>query len=198
MGKAASARDPRDVSFKLDEGQYVGDKAARVAVVEFSDFQCPYCGRFARETWPQIRNEYINTGKIRYGFRDFPMVSIHPNAMRAAAAAECAAEQGKYWEMHDRLFANPDSLSDSDLARHAAELGLEATTFKGRMDNGKNQEKIQKGMGEALKAGGGGTPTFFIGTVDSEGTFKPATVITGAQTFAIFKQALDTALASLK
>jgi protein-disulfide isomerase len=125
------------------------------------------------------------------------MVSIHPNAMRAAAA-ECAAEQGKYWEMHDRLFANPDSLSDSDLARHAAELGLEATTFKGRMDNGKNQEKIQKGMGEALKAGGGGTPTFFVGTVDSEGTFKPATVITGAQTFAIFKQALDTALASLK
>jgi protein-disulfide isomerase len=198
MGKQPGARDPKDITLKLDEGQYMGDKAAKVAVVEFSDFQCPFCGRYARETWPQIQNDYVKTGKIRYGFRDFPLISIHPNALKAAAAAECASEQGKYWEMHDRLFANPGALGDGDLARYALEIGLESQKFNECLASGKKEEKIREEMGEGMKAGVGGTPTFFVGTVNSQGAFKVTKVITGAVPYANFKQALDGALASQK
>jgi protein-disulfide isomerase len=198
LGKQPSAREPKDIAIKLDDGQLLGNKDARVAMIEFSDFQCPYCSRYVRDTWPQIQNEYIKTGKIKYGFRDFPLVSIHPSALKAAVAAQCAGEQGKYWEMHDRLFANSTALGDTDLAKYATELGLETPRFKECVDSGKKEERIKEDLGEGVKAGVGGTPTFFIGTVDSQGAFKVQRVVTGAQPFGNFKQVLDAALASQK
>ena len=103
-----------------------GKADARVTIVEFTDYQCPFCSRYVRETYPQLDKEYVQTGKVKYVLRDLPLEAIHPLAMKAAEAAHCAGEQGKYWEMHDRLFANQTELARTDLAKHAQALGLDA------------------------------------------------------------------------
>jgi protein-disulfide isomerase len=96
----------RGVVLGTGDGPFKGAPDARVTVVEFSDYQCPFCGRHARETLPKIDETYIKTGKVKYVFRDFPLERIHPNAVKAAEAARCAGESGKYWEMHNRLFGD--------------------------------------------------------------------------------------------
>jgi len=112
---------------------------------------------------PRIDAEYIKTGKLKYIVRDFPLESIHPRAFKAAEAAHCAGEQGKYWEMHDRLSANQRQLAPGDLTSHAQAVGPDAAAFQGCLDSGKYSAHIRTDMLAGQRAGVRGTPTFFLG-----------------------------------
>lgn len=146
---------------------------------------------------PQIEREYIKTGKLKYVARDFPLESIHRDAFKAAEAAHCAGDQGKYWEMHARLFANQRALGPSDLALHAQAVGLDRPKFQACLESGKHAEKIRKDLADGQKAGVTGTPAFFLGvTRPNDPTVKVLRVLTGAQPYASFKEAIDSVLSS--
>jgi protein-disulfide isomerase len=172
-----------------------GKPGAPLVVVEFSDFQCPFCGRHAKQTLPQIEREYVETGKVVYVMRNLPLESIHPDAFRAAAAAECAGAQGKYWEMHEKLFSNQQALGAGDLARYAQEAGAEPAAFKSCFDTDAHAGKIRQDLSDAQAAGITGTPTFFLGYPDGNGKVKVVRRIQGAQPFPVFKAAIDGLLA---
>ena len=131
---------------------------APVELVEFSDFECPYCQR-VRETLEALDARYGE--QIRFVFKDFPL-SIHPQAFKAAEAANCALEQGRFWEYHDTLFANQDALAVEDLKRYAAALGLNAAEFDTCVDEGKFRDRVQRDMDEGNRYGVSSTPTVFI------------------------------------
>jgi protein-disulfide isomerase len=170
-----------------------GNKNAKLTVVEFSEYQCPFCGRHVRDTVPTIDKDYIQTGKVRYVFRDLPLESIHKNAFKAAEAAQCAGEQGKYWEMHDRLFANQQSLEATMLPAHAQAIGVDPKKFQACLDSGKFATDIRKDIADANKIGITGTPTTVIGlTQPNDSKIKVVKVIRGAQPLATFKETLDT------
>ena len=154
-----------------------GNKDAPVTIVEFSDFQCPYCSR-ARPTVNKVREAYGD--KVRIIFRNFPL-SIHPQALKAGEAASCAAEQGKFWEMHDRLFANQAKLQVPDLKEHAAALGLDAAAFAQCLDSSRHTADVQKDLEAGAGYGVSGTPSFFING-------RP---LVGAQPFEGFAQVID-------
>jgi protein-disulfide isomerase len=146
---------------------------------------------------PQIEREYIQTGKVKYVVRDFPLESIHRNAFKAAEAARCAGEQGKYWEMHARLFANQQTLGPKDLPQHAQALGLDTPKFQGCLDSGNYATAIRKDLAEGQKAGVTGTPGFFLGVTDpNDQKVKVSRVLKGAQPYAAFKDAIDSLLSS--
>jgi protein-disulfide isomerase len=173
-----------------------GDSGASVAMIEYADFECPFCGKYAREVYPKILDEYVKTGKVKLFFRDLPL-PMHPHAMAAAHAARCAGEQGKYWEMHDSLFAKQAALSDPALSDRAQTLGLDTSNFKDCFSSGKYADEIQKSLSEAEKLGVRGTPTFFLGTVDPNGdVVKIGKIIVGARPYETFKAALDDLLGS--
>jgi protein-disulfide isomerase len=139
----------------------------------------------------------VKTGKLRYVGKEFPLESIHPHAFKASEAALCAAEQGKYWEMHGRLFANQRALAAGELPGHAQAVGLDAAKFQQCLDSGRKAEKIRKDLAEGQRAGVTGTPSFFLGAVDGDGSrVKVLRIIKGAQPFSAFKEAIDAALAS--
>lgn len=180
----------------IDGEPMKGDKNAKLTLVEFSEYQCPFCGRHVRDTFPNIDKEYIQTGKVRYVFRDLPLESIHKNAFKAAEASHCAGEQKKYWEMHDRLFANQNALEPAMLAAHAQAIGLDSKKFQACLDSGKYADQIRKDIAEANKYGITGTPTTVIGmTQPGDTKIKVARVIRGAQGFNAFKAAFDELLA---
>ena len=188
---------PQEVLLSLDGAPFKGEKTAKVTMVEFSDYQCPFCARYFRDTLPQIEREYIRTGKVKYVLRDLPIQSIHPLAFKAAEATHCASEQGKYWEMHDRLFANPGALARKDLSGHAQALGLDVAAFDQCLDSGKHAARIRKDLAESQKAGVRGTPTFFLGlTEPNSSQLKAVRVIRGAQPYDAIKEAVDSLLTS--
>jgi protein-disulfide isomerase len=166
-----------------------------VALVEFSDYQCPFCARNFKQTIPQVMSEYVETGKVKYIFRDYPLIQIHPHAFKAAEAAHCGGDQGKYWEMHDKLFTNQTSLSPENLATYAKDIGLDVAQYEQCMDSSKHGEKIRNDMAEAQKAGVSGTPGFLFGLTEPDGkTVKVTKLISGAQPYANFKAAIDSLL----
>ncbi len=128
---------------------------------------------------------------------DLPL-AMHKNAFKAAEAANCAGDQGKFWEMHDKLFANQKALGSDDLVKHAEALGLDMKKFKECLDNGKHAEQIKKDMAEGQKAGITGTPAFLLGFIGSDGKVKATKKIVGAQPYAAFKAAIDEMLSSKK
>ena len=170
---------------------FKGNKNAKLTVVEFSEYQCPFCSRHIRDTYPTIDKEYIQTGKIKYVFRDLPLESIHKNAFKAAEAAHCAGEEGKFWEMHDKLFENQKELEPAKLTVHAQAVGVDAKKFQACLDSGKYAADVRKDMAEANKIGITGTPTTVIGLTQPNDTIKVLRVIRGAQAVAAFKEALD-------
>ncbi|HUQ32424.1 MAG TPA: thioredoxin domain-containing protein [Pyrinomonadaceae bacterium] len=174
-----------------------GNKNARLAIIEFSDFQCTYCLSYVLETFPQIDKNYIKTGKVRYFFRNLPLTNGHPNAFRAAEAARCAAEQGKFWEAHDRFFASQDTLNPNDWPQHAKALGLDTEKFDQCLTKGKYDDEINKDLAEAERLGLNGTPAFLIGVMSPDGQkVSVRKVMLGAEPYETFKQALDEALSS--
>jgi protein-disulfide isomerase len=178
---AAPPAQPQNVVLGLAGEPTKGDANARVVLVEFTDYQCPFCGRHVRDALPQIEAEYVKTGKLRYVTREFPLESIHPQAFKAAEAALCAGDQGKYWEMHDRLFANQAKLQVPDLKEHAAALGLDAAAFGQCLDSSRHTADVQKDLEAGAGYGVSGTPSFFING-------RP---LVGAQPFEGFAQVID-------
>jgi protein-disulfide isomerase len=196
---ASPPAEPQEVVVSADDDPSMGDRNAPITLIEFSDYQCPFCARHFRETLPQLEREYIKTGKVKYVFRDFPIESIHPEAFKAHEAANCAGEQGKYWEMHGRIFANQKAVSPSDLSGHAQALGMDTSAFQKCLESGRHAGEIRKDMADAQKAGVRGTPTFFLAKTDSNNPqVKALHVIRGAQPYARFKEAIDRLLSPPK
>ena len=189
----------QDVVLSVDGSPFMGDKNASLTLIEFSDYQCPFCSRHFQQTLPQIITEYVKTGKVKYVLRDFPLQSMHPAALKAAEAARCAGDQGKYWEMHDRLLVNPRALAPKDLTAHAQSVGVEALSFQRCVEAGKYAATVRKDLADGQQAGVNGTPTFFLGVTDSNNPSVKATrTLVGAQPYSSFKEAIDGLLASKK
>jgi protein-disulfide isomerase len=189
-----------NVSVNTEGAPFLGEKNAKVVMVEFSDFQCPFCGRYNTQTYSQVMDEYVKTGKVKYVFRDFPLESIHPLALKAAEATRCAGEQGKFWEMHDRLFKNQQALDAKEMLGHATVLGLEVPKFQQCLEGGKYAAGVKKDQEEGQKLGVKGTPAFFFGIADPKdpSKMKAVSMLSGAQPMTAFKDALDKLLNPLK
>jgi protein-disulfide isomerase len=169
-----------------------GRADAPVTVVEFSDFQCPFCARHVRDTIPLLDREYIETGKVRYVYRNLPIESIHPNAFKAAEAAACANEGGRFWPLHARFFANQRTLAPAQLGGHAAAVGLDAAAFGQCLSSGRFTTKVRKDISDGSALGISGTPAFLIGrTVPGNTTLKVDAYLYGAKPFASFKHEID-------
>jgi len=176
-----------------------GTPTARVAIIEFSDYECPFCSRHALNTLPELAKEYIDTGKIRYVFRNLPLESIHPNAMRAAVAAECAGEQGKYWQLHDRMFANQRALDVTSLVNHGKAEGLDVTRFQQCLGSEKYNAKIRADQTESGRVGAASTPSFFVAVLTpGDSKARAVRTIRGAHPYPTFKAAIDSVLATIK
>jgi protein-disulfide isomerase len=175
----------------------LGEAGAVVTIIEFTDYQCPFCRRHSAQTVPQLVKDYVETGKLRYVMREFPLASIHPQATKAAEAALCAGDQGKYWDMHDAFFANPRKLALKDLKAHAEGFGLDMKDFSECLDDGKYAQRVQKDLADGAKAGVRGTPTFFLGLTDPTDPTKirATKTLRGAQSYAAFKQIIDALIA---
>jgi len=175
-----------DIKVGPDE-HTLGDKNAKVTIVEYSDFQCPFCRRFWRETLPELKREYINTGKARFVYRHFPL-DFHPAAMPSAKAVECANERGKFWEMHDKIFEEQDKLGQgtiqftvADIKKWAAQIGLDRGSFDQCLDSDRYNQQVTSDLNSGSQAGVSGTPTVFIN----------GQRVVGAQPYASFKAVID-------
>jgi protein-disulfide isomerase len=184
----AAATGP--VRTNVTDAPSLGRADAPVTIVEFSDYQCPFCKRFYTTTLPALKKDYIDAGKVRYVFRDFPLEELHSHARKAAEAAHCAGEQGKYWQMHDALFQNQGTLELPQLAEHARAVGLDSLLFNRCMSSGRNAARINQGLADGAAAGVQGTPGFVIGSTKT-GDIVEGTFIRGAQPLNTFRQIIE-------
>jgi len=169
----------------------LGDEDAKITVYEFSDFQCPYCSRAFTGAVTELKNSNaFKDGDVNFVYRHLPLNSIHPLAQKAAEASVCAQNQGKFWEYHDRLFLNQQSLDVASLKGHAVELGLNAADFNDCLDSGDGASKVAKDLKSATEAGGRGTPYFVVYNKDNGKT----AVVSGAVPYV----QIETAIASIK
>lgn len=199
---APDAAPPEDTTPKqvsVDDDPVLGEENAPVTLIEFSDYECPFCKRYFDETYEQIKNEYVDSGKVKIVFRDLPL-SFHANAPKQAEAAECAREQGGdpvYFRYHDEIFkrttSNGTGLALDQLSVIAEELGLNGATLQSCIDSNKYKAEIDKDIADAGAVGASGTPTFFIGKSDPSGTIT-GTKLVGAQPFSAFKTLIDSEL----
>ncbi len=183
----------------VDDDAVLGNKDAKVTIIEFSDYQCPFCRKFWTETYSELKKNYVDTGKVKLIFRDFPLTSIHPSSQIASEAAECVREKGgdaAYWKMHDKLFEEQNILDSgtkagpvtktaqftaADLKKWAKEIGYDIESC---LDSGKYSGEVQKDMADASAAGVQGTPSFFIN----------GKMLGGAYPYSEFKKIIDAEL----
>ena len=195
-GRRPRAQAPGSVELQLDRAPLRGSRAARVVLVEASDFECPFCGRHFRQTAQRIDEEYVQTGKVQHAWLNFPLGS-HRNAFKAAEAGLCAADQGGFWAMHDRLFSNQTKLTVSALQNHAAAVGLDAAAFSACLGSSAHGDHVRSDLAMARGAGVTATPTFFVALVDPEtDALTVVDRIVGAKPYSTFKASLDRALAA--
>lgn len=180
------------VKVSTDGGYAMGSEDAPVTLVEFTDYQCPFCSRFHQTTFEQLKKAYIDTGKVRFVSRDLPL-SFHPQALPAAHAARCAGEQGKYWEMRHELISNFNKLSSEKFEQLAQELGLEVDSFQTCVKAERCGDKIQQDIDEAHSVSITGTPTFVLGKTTT-GEFEGFRMV-GAQAFRAFEARIKEILA---
>lgn len=186
-----------DLSINIGNVPHRGSSDAQVAVVEFSDFECPYCGRHFESTFPRIIDQYVKTGKVLYVIRDFPIAQLHPHALEAAEAGRCAEDQGKFWPMHDMLFSNQQHLEDKDLLSYASLIGLDKSAFQQCLLSGTHAQGVKQAIAYGLSIGVNATPTFFIGRIGRDrGSMHATTEFSGAYPYATFKQKIDRILTS--
>ena len=188
---AAAAAEP--VKISIDDDPIIGNPDAPITIVEFSDFQCPFCARFHIQTLPLLVEEYIKEGKVKLVFRDFPIQNIHPNALSASIAAECANDQNKFREMHDILFEKQSDWSRlgaadvlSRFSQYAADMQLDQESFDSCLTDRKHVSEIQNDLNDGRNYGVSGTPGFFVGN-DDVGYVE----LRGAQPFDSFKKVID-------
>jgi len=165
----------------------LGKKDAPLTIVEFTDYQCPFCQRFHIASFPEIKRNYIDTGKVRFFSKDLPL-DFHANAMRAALAARCAGEQNKFWELHDVMGQNPDKLDLDHIAGFADSLKMDSKALRACVESGKYKEKVQTDVLEAMKLGANGTPTFIVGKSIGDGV--DGELVIGAMPYPVFDSKL--------
>jgi protein-disulfide isomerase len=181
-----SAVGGKDAGLVNGEGRLRGDPKAPVTLIEYSDFTCGYCRKFFQETWPRLQARYVDTGKVRFLYRDFPRAS-EGAAVNAALAARCAGDQGRYWPMHDRLYGRHHEAAE--LQRHAAAIGLDVPAFAACVQDGKHRDGIFQDKEEGLDVGVRGTPGFVLQLTKQTG--EPAILIPGAFPFDVFAEQID-------
>ncbi|RDJ31194.1 MAG: DsbA family protein [Crenarchaeota archaeon] len=182
----------------LDDDPIKGNPDAEITIVEFSDFQCPFCERFHRTTLPLLEQNYLSTGKVNFVYRDFPIQGIHPNAVPAALASECADDQGKFWEYHDLLFVNQKNWQDLEIPvavntfkQYASSLDLDMQEFNDCFESGKYLAEINADLEDGRQYGVTGTPGFFVGNEKTG-----FTRIIGAQPYSVFQEILNEKLSN--
>ena len=193
---AAPALPTGPVRANVEGALFLGRADAPVTVVEFSDYECPFCSRFFTTTLPALRSEYIDAGKVRYVFRDYPIDKLHPHARKAAEAAHCAGDQGegKFWEMHDLLFRNAKALAPAQLGEYARALGLDGAAFDECLGSGRHASRLDRGLADGAAAGVRGTPGFVIGRTTGASVVE-GTPVRGAQPLETFRRIIDQLLA---
>jgi protein-disulfide isomerase len=184
LSAAAQSKSANEVL--AGSGPSVGSASAPVTIIEFSDFQCSFCKRFWADTLPKLKEAYIDTGKARFIYRHFAILGKHSE--QAALAAECAAEQGKFWEYHDQLFKNQGGLAftETKLKQYARDVGLNVGVFGTCLETGKYREKVERETQAAANLGGRGTPLFIVNQ-------RP---LVGAQPYVVFQKMIDEELKS--
>jgi len=192
----AAANGRNAPTIPVADAQGLGDPKAKVALVEFSDYECPYCIRHFQQTMPRLAQTYVKTGKVRYIFRDWPVDQLHPESIRAHEAAHCAGEQNRYWELHQVLWGPAGSHTADRLLGLARNAGLDMDAFGRCVESRRSDDAIRKTSQLAVELGATGTPTFFIGLLDSEkNTVTVLQGLSGAQPYDVFATAIDSALA---
>lgn len=194
----AAPAEPTTATVSVDDDPVLGDPNAPVTIVEFSDYECPFCKRHFDQTYPQLKTDYIETGKVKLVFRDLPLSFHDPLATKEAIAANCAREQGNdetYFKMHNALFStttsNGSGMTMDQLYGLAGKVGIDQTAFKTCIDADKYKDEVQKDISDAGKAGASGTPSFVIGKSGSEVSGK---LVVGAQPYSVFQTEIDALL----
>jgi protein-disulfide isomerase len=190
QGRAAAPQEEQPTRAKISDLSGVsmlGKKDAPITIVEYTDYQCPFCQRFHVTAFPEIKRNYIDTGKVRFFSKDLPL-DFHPNAMRAAQAARCAGEQNKFWELRDVMGQNPDKLDMEHIVGFADGLKIDSKALRTCVDSGKYKEQVQSDVLEAMKVGANGTPTFVVGK--SAGNGVDGELVVGAIPYAQFDDKL--------
>jgi len=197
-GCASSARTfeppaapPATTTTPQVDQRILGSADAQVMIIEFTDLQCPYCARFARDTWPLLRERYVDTGKVRFATRDLPL-PFHAFALPAAVAARCAGQQGKFWEYREALFRDQSLLRHERYAELAGTFGLDTQRFEACRADPAVLKVVRADAALAASSGIASTPSFVIGRVVN-GEFE-GEVIAGAQPYEVFQQRLDSLL----
>jgi len=188
MAAAVLSGQPSDLLARADD-RVRGDPQAPVTLIEYSDFTCGFCLKFFRETWPRLRADYIETGKVRFLYRDFPRGFQGPG-LDAAVAARCAGNQGRYWQMHDRLFGDDRRLGPADLQRHAQTIGLDLPLFSKCLEEAPHTDAIRRDREEGVRLGFVGTPGFVLLRTQGTGQQRPI-AIPGAVPFKVFQEQID-------
>ncbi len=179
-------------TINVEKDPVLGKTDARVGIIEWTDYQCPFCGRFTSEAYPKIVSDYVDTGKVRFIYRDLPLASIHPWSQLAAVAAHCAGEQGKFWEMHNSLFADQRAMRPPDISNRAAKLELDMSKFNECINSSRYNELIDTSVKGAQRMNINGTPTFLLGTFNDGGSImKIEKSIIGTYPFEKFQADLD-------
>jgi protein-disulfide isomerase len=183
----------------VDKEPTKGSGTATVTLVEVSDYHCPFCRRQTLQTMPKVMAEYVNTGKVKYVFVDYPIAQLHPDALKTHEAAACAGDQGKYWQMHDLLFTNSPARDASQLTASANMIGVDTKKFEACLNGGNggtHAAAIRESIVRMQELGVAGTPLVLIGLTPAPGTpMKVVSYVYGAKPFPEFKTAIDAALA---
>lgn len=174
----------------LDGEPRMGNTDARIGIVEFSDYECPFCRGFYAQTFPRIKKEYVDTGIVQFVRKDLPLTKIHPQALPAALAAGCAGNQGKYWEMHRALYTNQERLGPALYSDLAGNLGLDEGKFSACLKDPAQEQKILRDVAEAKRLNINGTPSFVLGKIEGD-TLTVLRVARGAPGFEAFAQEID-------
>jgi protein-disulfide isomerase len=194
-GPSSAVEDLKSAKLIMSVGAsaHAGRASADLTLIEFSDFECPYCGKHVKDTYPELQREYIETGRLNYVFRNLPLQS-HSGAMDAAKAAECAGSQGRYTQSRELLFASQTAPIAMRLSDLATSLNLDKAQFEQCVQGSTISVKVAADRAEAHRLSIRSTPTFLVGLTQSDGSVKIVTKITGARPFSVFKEVIEEAI----
>ena len=189
QAQPAQKPGPSYAKLNLEGMPMLGSKNAPVTIVEFTDYQCPFCQRFHNTVFGELKKNYIDTGKVRFYSRDLPLDPIHPNANRAAQAGRCAADQNQFWTLRDIMSANPGKLDMDSLVADATGLKMDISAFRTCVESGKYKNAVQTDVMEAMKIGADGTPSFVVGKSTPSGV--DGELLLGVQPYEIFQSKVN-------